>query len=97
MLCAACTIAIPGGGRVGNCLPSFQNLGKNQNFRAMTRKYLGKTRNFREATMINCKTLLPNLGEDLFFLESTFDFGTKIEKYETDSKRRPFFLRAPRF
>ena len=40
--------------------------------------------------MTNCKKLLPNLGEDLFFREH-FDFGTKIEKYETDFKERPFF------
>ena len=51
----------------------------------------GQVRNFRAVTMINCKKWLPNSGEDLFlflfyFFREHLDFGTKIEKYETDSK-----------
>ena len=38
-------------------------------------KNLGKIRNFRAATMINCKKLLPNLGEDLLFKEQSKCFS----------------------
>ena len=38
------SIAVPGGGQGAIGPPSFQDLGKIQIFRAVTKKYLGKTR-----------------------------------------------------
>ena len=45
-------------------------------------KNLGKVKNFRAVTMINCKKQLPNLGEDLFFLENNLLLGRKLKKKE---------------
>ena len=71
---------------------SFQDLGKIENFQAVTGKYLGKTNNFlvndmknlgkvrsfRALTLNNCKNQLPNLGKD-FFLENTLILGRKLK------------------
>ena len=72
-------IAVPAGGQGGNCPPSFQDLDKIQIFWAVTGKYLGKVRSFRALTLNNCKNQLPNLGEDLFFLENTLILGRKLK------------------
>ena len=49
----------------------FPRFGQNSNFSGSDMKNLGKVRSFRALTLNNCKNQLPNLGEDLFFLEIT--------------------------
>ena len=52
-------------------------------------KNLGKVRNFRAVSMINCKKQLPNLGEDLFFRKH-LDF--KDEICSSSENLRQFFV-----
>ena len=50
---------------------------------------LGKVRNFRAVTMINCKKQLPNLGEDHFFRDH-HDFF-EMTKFSWFDNLRQFF------
>ena len=60
-------IAVPAGG-TGAIAPQVSKIWA-KIFRAMIGKYLGKVKSFKALTLNNCKNYLPNLGEDLFFLE----------------------------
>ena len=69
-------IAVPAGGAIA---PQVSKIWKNSNFSGSDMKNLCKVRSFRALTLINYKNWLPNLGEDLFFLENTLILGRKLK------------------
>ena len=67
---------------------------QNQNYLGSAIKNLGKIRNFRAATVINCRKYLPNLGKDFFsfFSENTMILEQKLRNLILISSEKLFFF-----